>query len=230
MVARSEREQSGLSYTFPATSVSTGTHDVQLIARDIFGQEMLTPDSQVKVDGTRPRVRISRRGQSLIVQVGDTGSGLIPGSVHVSFGDGAHAAKKPQRRPPLRARRDVHRLRHGARPRRQPCFRQTEGARMSLRAKLVALCVLVLPTLGQAGVARADVFGTISLLSASPFGQAEYAHDPALSEDGRYVVFDGAIAGVQGVWRREARPGANFEQVAGGDADAAVGQRRRSAT
>lgn len=89
---------------------------------------------------------------------------------------------------------------------------------MSLRAKLVALCVLVLPTLGQAGVARADVFGTISLLSASPFGQAEYAHDPALSEDGRYVVFDGAIAGVQGVWRREARPGANFEQVAGGDA------------
>jgi hypothetical protein len=86
--------QTGLSYTFPATSVSTGTHDVQLIARDIFGQELLTPNSHVKVDGTRPRVRISRRGQSLIVQVGDTGSGLIPGSVHVSFGDGAHAAKK----------------------------------------------------------------------------------------------------------------------------------------
>ncbi len=86
--------QTGLSYTFPAGAISTGTHDVQLIARDIFGQELLTPDSQVKVDGTRPRVRVSRRGQSLLVSVSDSGSGLVPGSVHVSFGDGAHAAKK----------------------------------------------------------------------------------------------------------------------------------------
>ncbi len=56
------------------------------------------------------------------------------------------------------------------------------------------------------------------MLSANPFGQAEYAHDPALSEDGRYVVFDGSIAGVQGIWRRETRAGATFEEVAGGDA------------
>ncbi len=87
---------------------------------------------------------------------------------------------------------------------------------MSPRAKLAALCAFVLVALVPAGAARADVFGTISLLSASPFGQAAYAHDPALSEDGRYVVFDGSIAGVQGVWRRETRAGANFEQVAGG--------------
>ena len=66
--------------------------------------------------------------------------------------------------------------------------------------------------------ARADVFGGIALLSASPLGQAEYAHDPAISEDGNYVVFDGAVAGVQGVWRRETRSGAALEQVAGGDA------------
>ena len=85
-----------------------------------------------------------------------------------------------------------------------------------MRKTLLALCALGVVALGQAGAARADVFGTISLLSASPFGQAEYAHDPALSEDGRYVVFDGSIAGVQGVWRRETRPGATFEQVAGG--------------
>ena len=74
----------------------------------------------------------------------------------------------------------------------------------------------MLVALIPAGAARADVFGTISLLSASPFGQAAYAHDPALSEDARYVVFDGSIAGVQGIWRRETRAGANFEQVAGG--------------
>ncbi len=89
---------------------------------------------------------------------------------------------------------------------------------MSLRVTVSVLCALALVAVTQAGAARADVFGTISMLSASPFGQAQYAHDPALSEDGRYVVFDGSIAGVQGVWRRETRPGANFEEVAGGDA------------
>jgi hypothetical protein len=72
-------------------------------------------------------------------------------------------------------------------------------------------------TFGLAGSpARADVFGTISLLSASPFGQVEFAHDPAISEDGNYVVFDGSVEGVKGVWRRETRPGATLEQVAGG--------------
>src|ERR1700760_3138718 len=89
---------------------------------------------------------------------------------------------------------------------------------MSVRTKVAALCALAVVALVGASDPHADVFGTISLVSASPFGQAEYAHDPALSEDGRYVVFDGAVAGVQGVWRREARAGANFEQVAGGAA------------
>jgi hypothetical protein len=82
----------------------------------------------------------------------------------------------------------------------------------------LALCALSLAALSSARSARADVFGGISILSANPFGQVEYAHDPALSEDGRYIVFDGSIGGVQGVWRRETRPGAGFEQVAGGDA------------
>ncbi len=73
--------------------------------------------------------------------------------------------------------------------------------------------------------ASADVFGTISLLSATPFTQAEDAHDPAISGDGRYVVFDGAIGGVSGVWRRENRPGGAVQQVAGGDAQLpSVGQ------
>ncbi|MGO9489804.1 MAG: hypothetical protein ACLQBB_12335 [Solirubrobacteraceae bacterium] len=83
---------------------------------------------------------------------------------------------------------------------------------------LLAASVVLVALLAVSGPAQADVFGTISLLSASPFGQAEYAHDPALSEDGRYVVFDGSIGGVPGVWRRETRPGAAIEQVAGGDA------------
>jgi hypothetical protein len=82
---------------------------------------------------------------------------------------------------------------------------------------LIAAVAVLAPVSG-APSARADVFGTISLISASPFGQAEYAHDPEISEDGRFVVFDGSVAGVPGVWRRETRAGTAFQQVAGGDA------------
>jgi hypothetical protein len=74
--------------------------------------------------------------------------------------------------------------------------------------------------------AGADVFGTTSLVSVSPLEQADYAHDPAISGNGRYVVFDGSIGGVTGVWRRELRPDegvlsheGNVEEVAGGDAE-----------
>jgi hypothetical protein len=88
-----------------------------------------------------------------------------------------------------------------------------------------ALALAALPVLAwigllllAAGPARADVFGATSLLSASPFGQAEYAHDPAVSEDGAFVVFDGSVGGVKGVWRRSTIAGSSFEQVAGGDA------------
>ncbi|HEX4437378.1 MAG TPA: hypothetical protein VH061_11360 [Solirubrobacteraceae bacterium] len=82
---------------------------------------------------------------------------------------------------------------------------------------MALVLALVLLSAGAPG-ARADVFGAISLDSASSFGQAEYAHDPTLSEDGRYVVFDGSVGGVPGVWRHRAEVGAPFEQVAGGDA------------
>ena len=71
--------------------------------------------------------------------------------------------------------------------------------------------------------APADVFGPISLVSAGALHagvpqQAEYAHDAAISGGGAYVVFDGAIGGVSGIWRRDLASGA-IEQVAGGDAE-----------
>jgi hypothetical protein len=65
-----------------------------------------------------------------------------------------------------------------------------------------------------AGPAQADVFGPISLASASaiagsPFNQqAEYAHDATISGDGRYVAFDGSFGGRTGVWRRDLSTGA----------------------
>ena len=82
----------------------------------------------------------------------------------------------------------------------------------------MALLAVLAALLATAPHAHADVFGSAALLSADPFGQAEYAHDPAAAEDGGYVVFDGSVGGVPGVWRRETRAGAPLEQVAGGDA------------
>jgi WD40 repeat protein len=62
-------------------------------------------------------------------------------------------------------------------------------------------------------VAHADVFGPISLASESEVPhsasnqQASYAHDAAISGNGRYVAFDGSYAGHTGVWRRDLQTG-----------------------
>ncbi len=71
--------------------------------------------------------------------------------------------------------------------------------------------------------ALADVFRPISFVSEGALGsgepqEAEYAHDTAISGNGRYVAFDGSIGGVSGVWRRDLATGA-LEQVAGGDVE-----------
>ncbi len=86
--------QLGLSYSFAHQAIPPGTHDVQVLATDIFGQQVLTPTDTVKVDGSPPAVSLARRGRSLVVRVRDSGSGLVPGSVHVSFGDGASASRR----------------------------------------------------------------------------------------------------------------------------------------
>ncbi len=94
----------------------------------------------------------------------------------------------------------------------------------------IPLCIAVVLLLASAP-AGADVFSKISLLSYGTVGdgsfvqQAEYAHDSAISADGRYVAFDGSIGGVTGVWRAELLQSSTgrldtgkIEQVAGGDA------------
>ncbi len=119
--------QTGLSYTFPRHSVSTGTHDVQLLARDIFGQEILTAESSVKVDGTPPRVRLTRQGRTLLVQVSDSGSGLVPSSVRVSFGDGASSSKR---------RNVAHRYARAGTVTLHVTARDRAGNRVSVRRKV----------------------------------------------------------------------------------------------
>jgi WD40-like Beta Propeller Repeat len=88
---------------------------------------------------------------------------------------------------------------------------------------LYALVLICAVTALAPACARADLFGPISLVSEGSLGggapqQMEYAHDAAISGNGVYVAFDGSIAGVTGVWRRDLLTGA-LEQVAGGDAE-----------
>ena len=92
-----------------------------------------------------------------------------------------------------------------------------------MSSRLLIASGLAAAVLGLAGSARADVFGPISLVSqgtsppAHQFEQADYAHHPAISGDGRYVVFDGSYGGIEGVWRSDVASG-TIEQVVAGDA------------
>lgn len=96
------------------------------------------------------------------------------------------------------------------------------GVRASLALTTLALLAVALPDLAGIQDARADVFDPSSLLSVSPTEQVVYAHDPAVSADGRYVVFDGDYGGQTGVWRR-AVSGGPIEPVAAGPAGSPLG-------
>jgi WD40-like Beta Propeller Repeat len=83
----------------------------------------------------------------------------------------------------------------------------------------VAVAVLA----GATPPAQADVFEAAELVSqgflpaggASATEQAAYAHDPAISGDGRFLAFDGSFGGQTGVWRRDLQTG-EIEPVAVG--------------
>jgi hypothetical protein len=62
---------------------------------------------------------------------------------------------------------------------------------------LAFICQLLVPV-----AARADI-GPIQLISKSPVEQADTASETAISGDGRYVAFKGAIGGREGVFRED---------------------------
>ncbi|MHB8234758.1 MAG: hypothetical protein ACYDHT_08915 [Solirubrobacteraceae bacterium] len=83
--------------------------------------------------------------------------------------------------------------------------------------------VASLALLAFGATARADVFGSISLVSAGAVAgtphseQADDAAHAAISGDGRYVAFDGSVGGKRGVFRRDLVSG-DIAAVAAGDA------------
>ncbi len=82
-----------------------------------------------------------------------------------------------------------------------------------MRSAAAVLLAIVVAALASAS-AEADVFGPISLASASAISgfsgnqQADYARDAAISGNGRFVAFDGSFGGLSGVWRRDLLTGA----------------------
>jgi hypothetical protein len=71
--------------------LANGSHQLQLLATDIFGQSTLTPASTIKIDGGSANVRVTRThgGRGVALRLSDPNSGLASGTIRVSFGDGA---------------------------------------------------------------------------------------------------------------------------------------------
>jgi hypothetical protein len=81
----------------------------------------------------------------------------------------------------------------------------------------LAACLAAAAILAPGAVAGADVFEPIQLVSVTPSEQANSAEDAVISANGRFLAFDGSVAGVTGVWRRDLLTGA-VEPVAAADA------------
>ncbi len=89
------------------------------------------------------------------------------------------------------------------------------------RAPLAALCALA-ATLALAAPAAAEV-GSIQLVSKSGTEQATAASNPALSADGRYLVYQGTLGGLTGIFRRDLASGTTVSVATGLADEAAAG-------
>jgi hypothetical protein len=81
--------------TLSGSEVSSGVHTIQVEATDSLGQVVDSEPSALKVDRSPPRVSVRVQGGTVTVRVSDgargQSSGVNPGSVHASFGDGRSA-------------------------------------------------------------------------------------------------------------------------------------------
>jgi hypothetical protein len=86
------------------------------------------------------------------------------------------------------------------------------------RLRAIAVVWAVGVAFAFAATARAD-FTAATLISGTQLLQFDEADTPALSADGHYAVFQGSLAGVPGIYRRDLQTG-QVILVAGGDASA----------
>jgi hypothetical protein len=102
-----------------------GVHVLQVVATDAGGQETTSRPADLKVDQTKPRVRIKRfRNRLVEVAVSDATSGVDATSVKTSWGDGKRSAGR---------RTAAHRYRGGGTFRVTVTARDKTGNRVTLR-------------------------------------------------------------------------------------------------
>jgi hypothetical protein len=81
-----------MSLRLPGAGLGDGVHRVQVLATNVDGESTLTPPAALKVDGRPPILQVRRAARhSIVLRLRDAGSGVEPGSVRISFGDGGHA-------------------------------------------------------------------------------------------------------------------------------------------
>jgi hypothetical protein len=77
--------------------LQSGVYSVAVIATDQAGQQTLSSEARLKVDGDPPRATVTRRGHDVIVRVSDGRPGWAPGvdaaGTTVRFGDGTRVAR-----------------------------------------------------------------------------------------------------------------------------------------
>src|SRR5262249_29470204 len=85
-------------------------------------------------------------------------------------------------------------------------------------SRVLGACALLasLAVLAAGAMPAGAAFGPIQLQSIGPLDQFEYAGEPAISADGRYLALAGALHGVEGIFRKDLRSG-QVELVAGGN-------------
>jgi hypothetical protein len=86
-----QRQIRGLSVLPDRRLLGSGVRDVQVLAADAAGQQTLSGEGELKVDGSPPMARVRRRGRAVFVTIKDAQSGAVAKATRISFGDGAHA-------------------------------------------------------------------------------------------------------------------------------------------
>jgi hypothetical protein len=78
--------------TPPPALLGSGISRVRVIATDRLGGEVLSSTAKLRVDGRPPHLsfRVTGHCHDLTLRLKDAQSGLAPGTVRVSFGDGRH--------------------------------------------------------------------------------------------------------------------------------------------
>jgi hypothetical protein len=75
--------------------LGSGVRHVQILATDASGQQTLSGEGELEVDGSPPVAKVRKRGpHEVVVSVRDAQSGAVAKSTSISFGDGTHSRGK----------------------------------------------------------------------------------------------------------------------------------------